>query len=506
MRRGLLHLFLCCTAAVLAISSAAAEADSSVTGIDEKLKEYLSAIRTEPVNVQCGEADFLISACTDSLVRQNVAESIFRYYLSSGVMGLEAVAIHVYDRWFRDGTIKMGSPEESLAARIFSEFNRQSLIGMKAPGMSLRDTSGNAVTVCGTGRWSILYFYDTGCPACIAETAMLENILENDNFDADLYAIYTQDNKEKWTEWTSAHFLLSAGNTRVFHLWDPDMSSGFQMKYGILETPRIFLVDPDGIICGRGLDSAALEELLGRLLSPPSPEYYGSEASARFYDRVFAADGGNISCGDITGIADHIAERTLEDAHDTLLFKQMTGDLLYYLPTKRGREYRCAEEYLIKRHILGRGDVWHTPDDSLKVIGFAEINMELLGRAAAGTRIPDIKVMGTLKSVSGTKVREISLRKLRNDRTFIIFHTAGCEICRGEIAAADSLIAAERMSCKGRTRGTGVFLVDMDEISGSCPETASLLLDAFDLTVLPYITEVDRKGIIRGKYMSLRDL
>ena len=495
--------------------------------LDEKLAEYLHAIRREPVEVQCSEADFLISVCTDSVVRQNVAESIFRHYIDTGIMGLEAVAVHVFDKWFSDGPLKMKSREDFLAAKIFADFNRQSLIGRKAPELSLRDTSGNAVIlfrqktgdaaedshVSSGGRWAILYFYDTGCPKCIAETIMLENILENDNFDADFYAIYTQDSREKWTDWMSGHFNLPEGSsTRVFHLWDPDMSSDFQIKYGILETPRIFLVGPDGIICGRGLDSVALEELMTRLLTPPSPEY-GSDDSYAFYERVFSADGDRISCGEIAGIVDHIAERTLEDAHDTLLFKQMAGDLLYYFPMKRGSGYRCAEEHLIRNHIFGHEDIWNTPDDTLKVIGFAEIRADLLGRAAAGTRIPDIKVRGILKKNTGRKLSEtggkMNLRKLRSDRTVIIFYTAGCDVCKGEIAAADSLLAAEAQAAGRNNRDvlrTGVFMINMDEVSAADPGTASLLLDTFDLTVLPYITEIDRKGIIRDKYMSLRSL
>lgn len=517
-----IHILAAGIITALAILSGT-EADCRPT-LDEKLGEYLHAIRREPVEVQCSEADFLISACTDSVVRQNVAERIFRHYINTGIMGLEAVAVHVFDKWFSDGPVKMKNREEFLAAKIFADFNRQSLIGRKAPELSLRDTSGNAVTLfrqktgesaqkgdaSSNGRWSILYFYDTGCPKCIAESIMLENILENDNFDADFYAICTQDSRDRWTEWISGHFNLPEGsNTRVFHLWDPEMSSGFQIRYGILETPRIFLVGPDGIICGRGLDSVALEELMTSLLTPPSPAY-GSDDSYAFYERVFSAYGDRISCGEIAGIADHIAERTLEDAHDTLLFKQMAGDLLYYFPMKRGSVYKCAEEYLIRNHIFGHDDIWNTPDDTLKVIGFAQIRADLLGRAAAGTRIPDIKVRGTLKKNTGRRTSETSgkmnLRKLCNDRTVIIFYTAGCDICKGEIAAADSLLAAEAQSGRDNRTAlrTGVFMINMDEVSATDPETASLLLDTFDLTVLPYITEIDRKGIIRDKYMSLR--
>ena len=116
--------------------------DSLLTAIlTDKLEEYLDVLKTEPTDVQIKEADFLISSCNDSLVRQTVALKIFDHYLNSNIMGAEAVAVHLCDSWFIPGKIAMRSPEELMAARIFAEFNRSSLIGMKAPELALKDTT-----------------------------------------------------------------------------------------------------------------------------------------------------------------------------------------------------------------------------------------------------------------------------------------------------------------------------------------------------------------------------
>ena len=66
---------------------------------------------------------------------------------------------------------------------------------------------------------------------------------------------------------------------------------------------------------------------------------------------------------------------------------------------------------------------------------------------------------------------------------------------QAELAAADSLCLKDR---KAR-----VLLVNMDDLLAYRPETAKALFDAFDLTVLPYITATDNKGVIVGKYMTL---
>ena len=486
----------------------------------DKLEEYLNSIRTEPLEMQCREADFLIGSCSDSTVRQAVALKIFDHYLQSKIMGAEGVAVHLCDEWFIPGKIKMRSPEELMTARIFAEFNRSSLVGMKAPELSLRDTTGACVTLfpasgnAGEKRFCILYFYAADCAKCRLESMMLKEILDNGNYPVTLCAVYTGDSREEWLRYIDERLDFSAPDTEVRHLWDPDLSSGFQMKYGVLETPRMFLIGPDGIIEGRGLDSQALEQMLKMLLTPKETEY-GSDAAFSFYDKVFEETTG---CDEIRRTVDHIAERTLKYAHDTLLFKQMTGDLLYYLSGRREAAFKCGAEHLCDSLILCRADLWNTREDTLKVIDLARIMTDLYSRARPGSRIPDITVHGVLLDGRRERPGKYALDRLRGDTNLIIFHTEGCGICRAELAAARELACGKTAGDMNGTAGdltdrttrrkagkpkVKILLVDMDEVFTSWPEEAESLFNAFDLTGLPYIIETDRSGIVTDRYMSL---
>ena len=285
--------------------------------------------------------------------------------------------------------------------------------------------------------------------------------------------------------------------------WNEDLFSDLHRMPDRHDLDQVSTEVPICIIraCGHCLvvNSRALEQLLNLMLAPPAPMEYGSEKSAAFYERLFNGMGPETDCDDVKEMVEHIAVKTLEDAHDTLLFKQMTGDLLYWLSGKRGEAAKCGTDYLIHSQILPRHDIWNTSDDSLKVVQFAEVMQELLGRAQTGSPMPKIKVHATMKSSRGEKYGQYRLDRLRHDRTIFIFHTEGCNICKAELAAADSLLA----SGTRESRSTRVLLIDMDEIFSSWPETAEQLFNAFDLTALPYITETDRKGIIVRKYMTL---
>ena len=164
---------------LLAFSLSAQQADSdrlAVLGL--KLNEYYEALKHESLDVQIQECDFLIESSTDSVVRQFVALDIYRHYVTSPVMGAENVAVHLFDKWFRTGEVK--SNEDFMAAQVFAEFNRRSLIGMKAPELTMETIDGTVENIYGkddpSGVFRVLYFYDTDCLQCMVETLLLKNL------------------------------------------------------------------------------------------------------------------------------------------------------------------------------------------------------------------------------------------------------------------------------------------------------------------------------------------
>lgn len=479
--------------------STVVSADSTAADIlDTKLKEYLSALDFEPRKIKCEEADFIIEACTDSITRQKTASTVYRHFLDSKIMGDEAVAIHIYDKWYATGKAIMESEAELWAAKLFATVNRQSLIGCQAPELQLEDIDGKAITIfspetVGNGRYTILYFYDTECPKCRIESILLRNILENDNFAVNLYAIYTGNDIEKWHNYVMENLSIDTPATETTHFWSPDTDSGMDTRYGIIRTPGIFIVNPEGTIVGRGLDTYALEQILADMLVPKEIEYGSDEAMAMFRHAFSNIEKG-MGCEGISLMAGHISDSILE-SQDTLLYKQMIGDLLYFVSGQRGENYKCGTGAFADKYILERGDVWNTTDDSLKVVSLARLMKNIAGMAPAGQKLPDIKVPATMASYK-EKVKNryatYSLGRMKN--ATVVFHSAGCSICRAEISAAYNALQSGK-TCK-------VFLIDMDEIFSGKQETAEMLMENFDLSALPFILTTDSKACIVRKYIS----
>ena len=499
----------------MAIASSAQQLDSAKRVLlDEKLAEYTAAIEREGVQVQKEECDFLIASSTDSLVRQHVALRLYDHYMSSKVMGAEAVAIHIFDTWFLSGKVSMGSDMDLINARVYADFNRQSQIGMQAPQLTLYTMEGDVVDLFSYAkayshigpharlqtvakRHSVIFFYDTDCAKCKVESILLSHLLEEEDYPIDFYAIYTGDNKESWRKYVSERFDLRTSKTKITHLWDPELESDFQRKYGILQTPRMYLLGPDYVIKGRGLDTYALALMLNEVFAHPDLTYGTGQMDPLFDNLVVMqyadADGQPTELG-VSVAADYMAESQLH-AGDTTMCRQLLGDFLYYLAPKTGQAIKEGTKYLIDEYILGRNDIWNSEDDTLKVVGFAEILDDLLSKSVVGSRVASMKVPGEFLTKAKTQYKVKDLRKLRGGLNIVIFHTTGCNVCAAEIKAARAV---------AEDGTANVFLVNVDDILASDPALASRLFEQFDLSTLPYIITTDKKGYILGRYMSLQ--
>ena len=463
--------------------------------LDAKLAEYFRALERESLDVQRQECDVIIGSAQDPELRAVIAEKVYDHYVGSDRMGAEGIAVCVYDKWFADGGLRMSDDIKQLNARIFADFNRSSLIGCQAPSLRMQTLQGDSLTFTPIldRRYKVLYFFDTDCAKCKVQTILLRKFLDQGDYPIDFYAIYVGDNRAEWEKYATAHLNISAPRTKAVHLWDAGMDSDFQRKYGVLQTPRLFLVGPGGQIIGRGLDARALCLMLKDAFSEKEL-VYGTDVSAQMYDGLFRKIGDNPKAADVKDIADYIASSTLGKA-DTVMFRQMTGDLLYYLISQFKGPYKEGLHYLIGNYILSKPDVWRTQDDSLKVVGMAQAMDQLLSKTQIGSQIPSVTVPVTIRTHKSEKSKIVSLNKLKKKRNIIMFYLPGCSTCKEEMAAAEQILNTEKSK-------VALVLINMDEVYND-RELSEKLLDLFDLSIIPNIIITDKSSKIIDRYVSL---
>lgn len=269
-RKGLFYLismlkklFISLASLLLSFQMFGQQLDSTkLAPLDSLLQKYYDAMLFEELPVKYAECDFLIESCKDSLVRQWVGTRILEHYMQDPpLMGEEAVALYLYDKWFASGKIAFADDWTEFQARLFAEFNRSSMLGMKAPVLMMYSQNEELTRVPRAGIVSVLYFYDTSCSKCKLISPVLPHLFDEISFPVTLFAIYTGSDAQEWQEFTR-EFTSANPYVTVVHLSDPEMESDYQKKYGVTSTPKIYFINPKGVIEGRRLDMDSLSQLI----------------------------------------------------------------------------------------------------------------------------------------------------------------------------------------------------------------------------------------------------
>ena len=208
------------------------------------------------------QIDSILNYSTDPLVKDWCGTFLLSYFLSSNIMGMEKVAIHIAKKYI-DGEIKNNDQDFLHDLEAFVSFNENSLIGLPAPELLLPDADGQLISLRNLdANYTILLFYDENCPICLEELPEIDQVVQQyKSHNIKVYAVYTQDRYEAWRT-----YVLTLNPEWTF-VWDPQFSSGFHKLYNVTGTPTVYLLDKDKIIIGREMDALVLQEMLSYYLN-----------------------------------------------------------------------------------------------------------------------------------------------------------------------------------------------------------------------------------------------
>ena len=493
---------LCCFASLLfgTLRLPAAQLDS----LKFILEEYTQTLESSPASIKIQECDFLISSCQDSAIRSYTAQTLFDYYSHSKVMNDEAVCVHLFDRWFASGLARFRQEDAFTSAKLYADIHRNTLLGMKAPALTLTTPEGEHYNVTDSsaisGALSLLYFYDSDCAVCKLYSKQVEIVLKHCSLPINIYTIYCGTDLEKWENYRRERLNWAErkpGKGRLIHLWDPEGESRFAIQYGVVSTPRLFLCDEDGIIIGRQLDPSALENLLQQIQT--DREYpYGDEQSFRLFDELLPPGQRSIS----------ELEQTLQyfkwvaaERNTPSLYRHLSGDLMYYLSRQNDEESISACDSLIHNHILSGEIEWKGEYDSLAVVHLAHLLLDLHAKSAPGTTIPAVSLYVEECKTKGTgwegKCRLDKLKKRccnAGKELLLLFYDPSCQDCKEQLEKAR----------QAHNRQQKIFLVNVEKNQKLLDEWEwEECMEHFDLSSQPYLILYDKTGKVIRRYFFL---
>ena len=438
---------ICLTLCAVTDMYAAAQTDT-LSGGTSMTQEDINMVMSvfdglQPYEI-IGKADgFIMTGKSDEEIAQ-IAYYIYRYYRDSRIMGYDEIAIYVADNYFLNGRYRLADEDARLEMRLFADANRRSLIGMDATVLTMQDPAGNEVMFPeGDQDYSILYFYDDECPGCQRMTpTLMQYLFQCDrNINFTVYMVYTQGDMERWTDYIAKviHPFSLPDNVTLVNLWDPEMKSDFLTAYGVISTPKLFLVDRNGKIIGRELTPTALSQVV---------ELYESQMTAteELLDRIFLP---MANTSDTTEVVETI-DTFFEDSKDNPeFFHEIFYTLYQYLKTSPSYTLQQGAAYLANKYIAGMPELWETVEFTDKGVSHGSVIRADYSSVSEFIDQTALAVLMFYRNPLDRPASDLELRTPKNKKqsiydlkaryTVLYFYDMNCALCNAVSEEVDKI-------------------------------------------------------------------
>lgn len=306
-----------------------------------QITSYLDNIEYNSADIVRSMVDTLLANSSPEMAPK-IAIEIFNKFAESKVMGHEAIAVHIADDYFLNGRLKAPDSNVYFAMQSFAHINRNSLPGMRAPELTMQDTLGNMLSLSelvAQSEYTLLYFYSDNCINCKKFTPKLVEYLNNYNGNnLSLYAVYTEESRERWLAAIKGEFQIKNDRIKTEHVYDPMVESSYHLLYGVISTPKLYMIDHAGTIIGRELTV----DLIGKIAE-------GAEQEKRemfdFFRDYFERC---VSSEDVRKSVELMYEKTCSDER---LNREIMYGLFDFLSGSENETYREAAQYLRNKYL-----------------------------------------------------------------------------------------------------------------------------------------------------------
>lgn len=171
--------------------------------------------------------------------------------IQSNILGMDALFVDLAKTYYLSGDAFWASDESLKIIHENVLFFEQNLIGKTAPDLTLESIDGEFVNLHKiNAKITAVLIYEPNCSHCKEFVPQLYNevYLPFKDKGLQVFAIYSMDKKEEWTEFLHEYNLYGWIN-----VWDEHHASKFKIAYDARKTPGIYLLDENKKIIAKKL-------------------------------------------------------------------------------------------------------------------------------------------------------------------------------------------------------------------------------------------------------------
>ncbi|WP_297096486.1 peroxiredoxin [uncultured Draconibacterium sp.] len=180
--------------------------------------------------------------------------------INSNIMGMDALFVDIARDYYLSGEAFWATEESMEAIRENVLFMKDNLIGEIAPDLTLESYDGEFINLHQIdSKLTVVLIYEPNCSHCkvFVPEFYKDVYLPYKDKGLTVYAIYSMDDKDEWTEFLAKHDMFDWIN-----VWDPQHTSRFKIKYDARKTPGVYLLDENKKIIGKKMTVEQLKEII----------------------------------------------------------------------------------------------------------------------------------------------------------------------------------------------------------------------------------------------------
>lgn len=231
--------------------------------LEDKLNRYFTQlVPMEPDSINAAADQVIAMTRKDKENFKFVLWWLTSTYESSPYMGMDAVFVHLVEKYYVTGDAYWLNDEQlnKIISRAYSI--APNLIGQQAPPLEVKDSAMKPVSLYTTkGKFTVLVFWDPTCGHCKVEVPKLDSAYNASwkKKGVTIIGFKTEGTKEQWSKFIQEHHL-----TGWIHAWDPDTQSNYRRLYDVYSTPVIYLLDEKKKIVAKRLGVEQLNDFIER--------------------------------------------------------------------------------------------------------------------------------------------------------------------------------------------------------------------------------------------------
>lgn len=180
--------------------------------------------------------------------------------INSNIVGMDALFVEISEKYYLSGDAYWATEETLKAVRENVLFLQNNLIGETGPDLTMETVDGEFMNLHKLdAKITIVVIFEPNCSHCKEFVPKFHDEIYEKYKDKGLavYAIYSMDFKEEWTEFLTEYDLYNWIN-----VWDPDNISNFKILYDARQTPAVFVLDENKTIIAKKIGVEQLDMLL----------------------------------------------------------------------------------------------------------------------------------------------------------------------------------------------------------------------------------------------------